>query len=660
MEALRARPEQLGDRACGVAGRSIVLHVPLTQARIALLEGERRGVENVKNDLLRRIKMLEFALRQERFKGSTNSATQSAALTPAASATPAPTKMQGEKGQGPFSSAPQHDELPTAHGLGHSDSQRSGKSNISTNVKLPLGVKDAKGRAKSRAYLQQCLQEIAYLTSAHTLNPLSGSAENEDGAEPLPPRPRLALPEGTEGDEDKGAAGSVPHAEPPFVPEPAKPLEERSAAPAGAVATTASVTAPMAAPVLAPAPSEYASAPVPEPPAPALNEPVLRGEVEAVQDAASTAQVPISVPDVQLWKMKSTVQAHFDSVRAVTFDRTSERLFTASDDATIKLWQIRAGADDAGAELLSTLRGHQAGVTCLAMSKERQCLYSGSMDGSVRVWKLPQDAAAGEVVAGGVLAELAQPVWGLALFPYQGQEDALLGVADADGTVKLYVTGQEMPTPPFLSFDYYGTQPDGQAVQERDSNAALPVPTCLTSVPANLRVCAVSYSDGVVKTFSLENGQELKRLVPGTLGEQTASNRHANMVVAHPTLPLVAVALEDSYVHMYDVTTGACTMSLHAHGDSVSCIDIDPSGLTLVSGSHDCTVRFWDIVNTVSQDKPEHSDVWTASQSHTAVCFQEIQLHPMKTNEGVLSVVYHSSAPLVATTGADGTLRLFG
>ena len=37
------------------------------QARIALLEGERRSFENVKLDLMRRIKMLEYALRMERF-----------------------------------------------------------------------------------------------------------------------------------------------------------------------------------------------------------------------------------------------------------------------------------------------------------------------------------------------------------------------------------------------------------------------------------------------------------------------------------------------------------------------------------------------------------------------------------------------------------------
>jgi hypothetical protein len=45
----------------------VVAHRTLWQARIALLEGERRSFENVKLDLMRRIKMLEYALRMERW-----------------------------------------------------------------------------------------------------------------------------------------------------------------------------------------------------------------------------------------------------------------------------------------------------------------------------------------------------------------------------------------------------------------------------------------------------------------------------------------------------------------------------------------------------------------------------------------------------------------
>lgn len=38
----------------------------VSQAQIAFLQGERKGQENLKKDLVRRIKMLEYALKQER------------------------------------------------------------------------------------------------------------------------------------------------------------------------------------------------------------------------------------------------------------------------------------------------------------------------------------------------------------------------------------------------------------------------------------------------------------------------------------------------------------------------------------------------------------------------------------------------------------------
>lgn len=48
----------------------LILYVCIVwfQARIAFLQGEHKGLENLKNDLVRRIKMLEYALKQERAK----------------------------------------------------------------------------------------------------------------------------------------------------------------------------------------------------------------------------------------------------------------------------------------------------------------------------------------------------------------------------------------------------------------------------------------------------------------------------------------------------------------------------------------------------------------------------------------------------------------
>jgi hypothetical protein len=69
---------------CGCVARHYLIlpfhSFTFLQARIALLEGERRSFENIKVDLMRRIKMLEYALRVERFV-SILSSTASTALT---------------------------------------------------------------------------------------------------------------------------------------------------------------------------------------------------------------------------------------------------------------------------------------------------------------------------------------------------------------------------------------------------------------------------------------------------------------------------------------------------------------------------------------------------------------------------------------------------
>jgi WD40 repeat protein len=115
------------------------------------------------------------------------------------------------------------------------------------------------------------------------------------------------------------------------------------------------------------------------------------------------------------------------------------------------------------------------------------------------------------------------------------------------------------------------------------------------------------------------------------------------------------------------------------HLDSVTSLSIDPTGLILVSGGHDCSIRFWDL---------------TGSRT----CLQEISSHRYKSNqEGVLDVKFHPSSNLsssssllpthlnhpgnlhpaaaaaasssfnpfhslkfVASSGADGTIKIFG
>jgi striatin 1/3/4 len=123
-------------------------------------------------------------------------------------------------------------------------------------------------------------------------------------------------------------------------------------------------------------------------------------------------------------------------------------------------------------------------------------------------------------------------------------------------------------------------------------------------------------------------------------------------------MPLLVTAHEDKYIRIYDITTGMssvpyghvlnlltsligqCTHAMLAHLDGVTSLAIDASGFSLASGSHDCSVRFWDLLGS-------------------RACLQEVPAHREKAQEGVLDVAFHPSLPFVASAGADGVVKLF-
>ena len=611
------------------------------RARIALLEGERRSVENLKTDLLRRIKMLEYALRQERMKGTQNSVS-----VPGNSISTITSRVQNERSQ---SGGP--------HSALYEDGQDMIKQlSSSNNVKVPLGVKDAKGRAKSRAYLQQCLQEIAYLTSNVTLNPIANQSDTTDakGEASHPSRPLFHIPGAESSTENKNNSNSNHQIQ------DYRHSYDVSQTHGGQPSTSAVKSAISLNPSV-----DNCAQKLPE----SVQEckPNLTPTPDRTID--SSTENLATVPDVQLWNPRGTIMAHFDSVRSLAYDSFGHGLFTASDDCTIKYWHLlstessEGTSDDPVVEQLTTMRGHEAPVTCLVCSRKLNVLFSGSQDTTIRQWILPNDTPTKHSSALDAMDQIILPgnsgiVWDLALFPMNAQEDSILASVSADGMIRLWSTDAKASPRLFLSWDYFGTQPSKEADAERQSLICLPVPKSVTKCSADLKVCVVAFSNGIVKLFELSSGREVRRFNPSFPTSQVRA------VVGHPTLPLVAAAYEDKYIHLYDIHTGSCTLSLQAHDQGVACLDIDPSGLTLVSGSHDGKVRFWDLLRSSESGSTSAtastSNTAASDQEYTAVCFQELSPHQMKQNEGVLNVTYHPSMPFVATAGADGTVHMYG
>lgn len=151
------------------------------------------------------------------------------------------------------------------------------------------------------------------------------------------------------------------------------------------------------------------------------------------------------------WNAKNILRSHFDCVRSLVFHPTDPVLITASDDHTLKLWNLQKTVPakksaSLDVEPLYTFRSHTGPVLCLAMCNSGNRCYSGGLDSMIHCWSVPSgNIDPYDSYEPGVLSQTltghTDAVWGLSMFHPRSQ---LLSVS-ADGTVKLWNPQSKVP-----------------------------------------------------------------------------------------------------------------------------------------------------------------------------------------------------------------------
>jgi len=348
----------------------------------------------------------------------------------------------------------------------------------------------------------------------------------------------------------------------------------------------------------------------------------INNEAEISYDIATAKE-----PYRKTWNAKYTLRSHFDGVRSLAFHPVEPVLITASEDHTLKLWNLQKTVQakktaSLDVEPVYTFRGHCGPVLCLAMSPTGESCYSGGADATIRSWNIPNsnidpyDSFDPSVVADTLVAH-TDAVWGLSIHSSKTQ----LLSCSADGTVRLWTPGSK--TPLLNTF----------RIDEEEG-----LPTSVDFVRTDSNQMVVSYTSSNAYVFDIESNKIITKL-ESKVAEEPGVASQINRIVSHPEQPVTITAHEDRHIRFFDNNTGKLIHSMVAHLDAVTSLAVDPNGLYLLSGSHDCSIRLWNL--------------------DSKTCVQEITSHRKKFEESIHDVAFHPSKPYIASAGADALAKVF-
>ncbi|XP_036013599.1 striatin-3 isoform X5 [Mus musculus] len=619
------------------------------QARIAFLQGERKGQENLKKDLVRRIKMLEYALKQERAKyhklkygtelnqGDLKMPTFESEETKDVEAPPAPQNSQLTWKQGRQLLRQYLQEVGYTDTILDVRSQRV-RSLLGLSNSEPNGSVEAKN-------LEQILnggespkqkgQEIKrppgdVLETFNFLENADDSDEEEnDMIEGIPEgKDKLRIHKHKIGVNRTNLCDMITDLGDDELPHIPSGIINQSRSASTRMADHEGARAEEAEPITFPSGGGKSFI--------MGSDDVLLSvlglgdlaDLTVTNDADYSYDLPANKDAFRkTWNPKYTLRSHFDGVRALAFHPVEPVLVTASEDHTLKLWNLQKTVPakksaSLDVEPIYTFRAHIGPVLSLAISSNGEQCFSGGIDATIQWWNMPSpnvdpyDTYESNVLAGTLVAH-TDAVWGLA---YSGIKNQLLSCS-ADGTIRLWNPQEKLP----CVCTYNGDKEHG-------------IPTSVDFIGCDPAHMVTSFNTGSAVIYDLETSQSLVML-SSQVDSGLQSSNHINRVVSHPTLPVTITAHEDRHIKFFDNKTGKMIHSMVAHLDAVTSLAVDPNGIYLMSGSHDCSIRLWNL--------------------DSKTCVQEITAHRKKLDESIYDVAFHPSKAYIASAGADALAKVF-
>ncbi|MDC0934890.1 NB-ARC domain-containing protein [Pirellulales bacterium] len=313
---------------------------------------------------------------------------------------------------------------------------------------------------------------------------------------------------------------------------------------------------------------------------------------------------PPAPPDMPL--CQQTLIGYPEAVRSLAITHDGRWAVSASNDCTLRMWDLQTGAEEA------TLQGHTGWVTSVAITPDGKRAVSGSSDHTLRVWDL-QSGRELRTLEGHLGAVRTVAITPDGRRAFSGSSDHTFRVWDLQ-------TGEEETSIRVHSnsVNSVAITPDGRRAVTACSPKALLVwdmqsgteertlqghsrgVTSVAITPDGRRAVSAS-KDKTLRVWDLDTGAEERTL--------QGHSSWVRSVAITPDGRRAVSASGDDTLRVWDLDTGAEERTLQGHLQEVNCVAITPDGRLAVSASSDQTLRVWDLeAGAEEKTLQRHSD----------------------------------------------------
>lgn len=338
----------------------------------------------------------------------------------------------------------------------------------------------------------------------------------------------------------------------------------------------------------------------------------------------------------------TVLSGHDKPIRQISFSPDSQRIVTASDDGTVRIWDANTGYG------LAIFRDHQAPVSTATWSHDGTWVASADVEGGILFWRVDSGAQEQQIAH-------TSPVSRVAF----SNDDRQLVVADGDGWITVY---------------------DIQTGESRWSYPAHPIATSAAWSPDDRSI--VSTGIDSVLIWDADTGElkaELKRQSDASVGNTglvspaQAHSEDANDASFSPDGKRIVTAGRGGDLVVWDSTTGQEIQLLPKPDTELYTAAFDAAGTHVLAAGSNNYMPLWSLgIPSLRSQAGRLNDAAISPDGHMAVTAGEdgsigiwdatngVQLRLLRGHLGPVSALsYNHDGSLIASAGYDGTAKLW-